>query len=111
MNEKIKNEVSSNREKIFETIAMNPEDAVAKVQENPSLNFPILVVPWGVENSGANQYVVNNYGELESAVEEALNDALYEGKVHLITKEGQGEFWNTSGTLKDPLTDNVFKGE
>ena len=111
MNEKIKNEIPSSRESIFETIAVSPEDAVSKVQDNPSLAFPILVVPWGIENSEANQYVVNNYGELENAVEKALEDAVYEGKVHLITKSGQGDFWKTSGTLTDPLRDNTFKGE
>ena len=77
----------------------NADEALQKVREH-EIHYPILVLPWG-EHSGAAQYITNNDDELCAAVARALEDAIHETRVHLISKYGHPGNWS-SRTIENP---------
>lgn len=82
-----------------ETVS-NTGEAINAVRQG--LLYPLLVIPFG-EGSNADQYIVNTDNELEYAVQKASKDSMMRGRVHLFSKQGQGEFWQESRVIHKPL--------
>lgn len=59
-------------------------DQAREVIKEKNLKFPILVIPQG-EHLMVDSYVANDEGELEKAVQSAIEEGTY-GGVHLISR-------------------------
>ncbi len=67
-----------------------------------NIEFPILIVPWNAEYSGAPSFVAGDYSEVKSYCRKALEYASYckVPRVHIFSKQGCGRWWiSVSGQL------------
>ena len=70
--------------------------------ENRGTEYPVTIIPWLGESSGAPQYVAKNSDELEEFVNQALAVASGEKRVHIITANALTKNM-PSGKIENPV--------
>jgi len=67
-------------------IASNNKEAVKIASE---VGFPLLIIPFGGEFSGAFSYVVTNIDSLDAAVAKTLENSYPPARTHVVHRSGK----------------------
>ncbi|QSH39104.1 hypothetical protein JXR01_02220 [Candidatus Kaiserbacteria bacterium] len=73
-----------------------------RLVEKRGTEYPVTIIPWLGESSGAPQYVAENSDELEEFVNQALTIASGEKRVHIITANALTKKM-PSGKIENPV--------
>ena len=88
-------------------IAISSLQEARELLREHSVDFPLLILPWGAESFGLPSHVVQDVETFERAVTQALGDSMYtkEPRIHIISRRGwPGSFWKSNRTFNYIVT-------